>query len=206
MKYFKLLALLTLIVFATINCAVAQEPVQKTLPLRFLIAGALELGGDEIAEVYFTNGNTQSVKAGQGGSIAVGGQLGLTKTEKLLLRATVGIKYVTTEADNVHVRLTRVPIHVTANYMAASKLRLGAGLAMHRAIKFNADGIGENITFDGANGPIFEIAYAGIGLSYTPMKYIDNKGNTYSANAIGLTFSLTIPNKPQTTTVISPVN
>jgi len=187
--------LLFLLFFAFTNQLFAQESVKKATPVRFLITGGLEMGGDEVAKVYFTNGNTQSVKAGQGGSIALGGQLQLPKLERFLLRATVGYKYVTTAADNVHIRLTRVPVQFTGNWMATKKLRLGAGLAMHTGIKFKADGLGEDISFDGASGPTFEVAYSGIGLTYTAMTYRDSQNYTYAANAIGLSFSLTIPGK-----------
>lgn len=180
--------------FATLP-SLAQDSTSKKSPFKFLIAGALEFGGDDVAEVYFTNGNTQKVRAGQGGTIAVGVQFQIPTVEKLLLRSTIGYKYVTTEADNAHIRLTRVPIQFTANWMAAKKLRLGAGLLMHKGIKFNADGIGNDLKFHPATGAIFEIAYAGIGLSYTAMQYKDFDSNNYSANAIGVTFSLTLPNK-----------
>lgn len=186
-------SVLFILLFASSHQLFAQETVKKETPVRLLITGGFELGGDEVAKVYFTNGNDQSVKAGQGGSIAVGGQFQLPKVERFLLRATVGFKYVTTAADNAHIRLTRVPIQVTGNWMAAKKLRLGAGLAMHTNIKFKADGIGEDLSFAGASGPTFEVAYSGIGLTYTVMTYKDNHKNTYSANAIGLSFSLTIP-------------
>jgi hypothetical protein len=189
----KKFTLLLFLVFTSLVYATAQQMDKKGSLVRLLIGGALELGGDKIAEVYFTNGKQQSVRAGQGGSIAVGGQLEFPKAEKFLLRATVGYKYVTTAADNVHIRLTRIPIHFTANYMAAKKLRLGAGLAMHRNINFNSDGLGDDMKFHPANGPVFEVAYAGIGLTYTGMQYKDQLNNTYSANAIGLSFSLTIP-------------
>jgi hypothetical protein len=170
-----------------------QETGKKSSPLRFLVGGALELGGDEIAEVYFTNGNKQSVKAGQGGSIAVGGQLQLPGAEQFLLRTTVGFKYVTTAADNVHVRLTRIPVHLTAHWIAGKKIMIGAGYATHRNIKFKTDGLGGDMDFKPAGGPRFELAYSGIGLSYTAMKYADAFGQNYSANAIGLTFMLALP-------------
>jgi hypothetical protein len=174
---------------------IPQEAQKKTPPLRFLVGGALELGGDRVAEVYFTNGNTQSVNAGQGISIAVGAEYQVPKVEKLLLRGTVGYKYVTTAADNAHIRLTRVPVLLTANWMFTDKLRAGAGLAMHRGIQFNTDGLGEDVTFQGASGPTFEIAYRGVGLLYTAMTYTDQYRKTYSANAIGLTFSATLPRR-----------
>jgi hypothetical protein len=193
MKTIKCYSIFLLLIVSSF-VAFGQEGEKKS-PLRLLIGGALEFGGDDIAEIYFTNGDTQSVRAGQGGSLAIGGQLEFPKAEKLLLRATVGIKYVTTQADNAHIRLTRIPLIVTANWMITDKLRCGAGLASHQNIKFNADGIMDNISFGSANGPIFEIAYHGIGLSYTAMTYKDSDNVSYSANSIGIIFSGVFPKR-----------
>lgn len=186
-KYFTIVLSL---IFVSVN-ALAQA-VEKKSPVRFLIGGALEFGGDEVAKVYFTNGEDQSVRAGQGGTISIGGQFQLPKEPRLLFRATVGFKYVTTQADNAHIRLTRVPLQFTANWMITDKIRLGTGIVSHQNIKFKADGIGQDITFSGANGPIFELAYRGIGLTFTLLKYKDQSNVTYSANAIGISFSTTI--------------
>ena len=166
-----------------------SQTVKSVSPINFVVSGALELGGDEVAKIYFTNGEDQSVKAGQGGSIAVGGELQFPKEKRLLLRSTIGIKYVTTQADNAHIRLTRFPIHLTANWQISDKVRIGAGLVSHQNIRFKADGVGDNVRFKAANGPFFEIAYRNFGLSYTLMSYKDQTNIVYSANAIGLTCS-----------------
>jgi hypothetical protein len=175
--------------------AIAQDSEKKPSPIKFLMTGALEFGGDRVREIYFTNGESQSVRAGQGGSIGVGTQINLTKNEKFLLRATVGIKYVTTQADNAHIRLTRIPLVFTANYMATPKIRFGAGLAAHTNINFKADGIGPDVSFKSASGPVFEFAYSFVGISFTSMKYTDADNISYSANAIGFTFSGVFPGK-----------
>jgi hypothetical protein len=195
MKTFKNLTLILSIVFAAQNYSFAQEVEKKASPVSLLIGGALEFGGDQVAEVYFTDGKTQSVKAGQGVSLAVGGQLQLPKLEKFLLRATVGYKYVTTMATNANIRLTRVPIHLTANWMATKNIRLGAGLAKHQIIRFKADGLGDDAELTGSTAPIFEVAYRGFGLTYTAMKYKDQQNSSYSANAIGIAFSTTFPRR-----------
>ncbi len=189
------LALTLLLLFSLLNDSFSQDAVKKPSPLRFLIVSGLEIGGDKIAEVFFTNGEKQGVRAGQGISVGVGGQLQIPGAEKFLLRSTVGFKYVTTAADNVHIRLTRIPIVISGSYMATPKLRLAAGLSMHKSIRFNTDGLGDDYKFDAANGPIFEIAYAGVGLSFTAMKYKDQLNKSYSANAVGLTYSIAIPRK-----------
>ena len=93
--------LLSLVVFTFTISAHAQDET-KYRPVRLLISGALEFGGDEVANVLFTNGENQSVNAGQGGTISIGTQIQFPNVEKFLLRASVGYKYLTTQADNVH--------------------------------------------------------------------------------------------------------
>ncbi|MER2998407.1 hypothetical protein [Pontibacter populi] len=205
MKKFLLLSLLGIGSYSVAEAQVSDstlvvapptvEDVSDYKPVRFLLGGAFEFGGDEVGTVTFTNGDTQSINAGQGVAIAVGAEFQFRKLEQLRLRATIGYKYVTTAADNAHIRLTRVPLHFTANWMATEKIRLGAGVVKHQAIKLNADGIGKNMEFDGSTGAIFEIAYSGIGVSYTIMNYKDQDNNTYSANALGVTISGVLPKR-----------
>ena len=190
----KTLSLLLFVLFAAQNLF-AQDDVKKPSPLRFLVVAGMEFGGDPVAEVYFTDGKTQSVRAGQGVSLAIGGQFQVPKAEKLLFRATVGYKYVTTAADNAHIRLTRVPINLTANWMALKNLRLGAGIANQQNIQFKADGLGQDAKLKSNTGPVFELAYHGVGLTYTAMNYKDQQNANYSANAFGLSFSTTISKK-----------
>ncbi|TKB97952.1 hypothetical protein FA046_10355 [Pedobacter cryophilus] len=165
------------------------EITNKEPKLRFLLGAAIEFGGDEIAKVFFTNGEDQSVNAGQGGSVFVGGQLQLTQIELLFLRSSIGIKYVTTQANNANIRLTRFPFNNTLNVHINKNLRLGAGASIQTGIKFNGDGFVPNINFGTAVGPVFEFAYKGIGLSYTMMTYKDENNFSYNANGLGLTIS-----------------
>lgn len=188
----KSILLYIFLIFVSVNLS-SQNSENKSL-LRLLVGGALELGGDEVAKIYFTNGEDQFVRAGQGGSVFIGGQYIFSKLSKLMLRSQIGIKYVTTQADNAHIRLRRFPIHLTANWMASDKIRIGAGFVTHQSIRFKADGIGDDITFNSAYGPIFEIAYSSFGLTYTIMKYKDNLKVSYSANCIGLTITGLIQN------------
>lgn len=168
---------------------------QDSKPIRFLVNGALEFGGDPVATVFFTNGDSQKVRAGQGISVGLGFEYAIPKMEQIRLRSTVGIKYVTTAADDVHIRLTRIPFQFTGNYVINDAWRIGAGLAVHSNIKFNSGGLGGDFNLKTASGPIFEVAYKYVGLSYTAMKYSDQLGNDYSANAIGITFSGVFPGR-----------
>ncbi len=166
-----------------------QTIKKEKKPLKFLLGGALEFGGDDVAEIYFVDGSTQRMNAGQGGTLYAGGQLQLDKKEQLFLRTSVGIKYLTTKAENAHIRLTRFPVQASINYFPAKKLRIGVGIVSHQGIRLNFDGIGDNQKFTAGPGPVLEIAYAGVGLSYTVLTYKDTDKNAYSANSIGITFS-----------------
>jgi len=183
MNIFKSITLIVLTIFVTsLN---AQEAYVN--PSGFLIEGALEFGGDEIAEIFFTNGDDQSVNAGQGGSIAVGGQYVL---DKLLIRGTVGWKYVTTQASDANIRLTRVPINLSLNYLISPDVRVGAGISAQQSINFKGDSVVPDIDFGSATGPRIEVAYRWIGVSYTAMTYKEKDGTQeYKADAFGITLS-----------------
>ena len=167
----------------------AQTSSKSQKPVRFLLGAALEFGGDNIAEVYFTDGSTQKMNAGQGGTLFAGGQIRLNKSEKLFLRGSVGIKYLTTKADNVHVRLTRIPLQLSLNYVPVKKLRFAAGVVSHQAINLKFDGIGEDAKFKSSPGLQLEAGYGLFALSYTFMKYKDDNNESFNANAIGVTIS-----------------
>lgn len=195
MKILQKLLLLSVLSSATFSDAFAQQGEKKVSPFRLLIKGGLEYGGDDVAEVYFVDGSTQSVKAGQGASLAIGTEFQVPALKKLLFHATAGYKFVTTKADNANISLSRVPIQFTANWMATKKLRFGAGLVSHQGIRFKADGIGEDMTFRSAMGPTVELAYSVIGLTYTALTYKDQANNKYSANAIGVSITFALPKR-----------
>jgi hypothetical protein len=185
----------TLLLSTLFVVAVHAQDEKQGAKLRLLINGALELGGDPVATVAFTNGDSQKVNAGQGISVGVGGELSMLKNEQFRLRGSIGIKYVTTAADNAHIRLTRIPMILTANWVVQDDWRIGVGIVSHQAIRFNADGVGRNFKLTSPAGPVIEVAYKGIGLSYTMLTYEDEFGVSYGANSIGLTFSGVTPRR-----------
>lgn len=171
------------------------SPAGATKPFRFILGSRLELGGDEVAKVFFTNGESQSVRAGQGGSIFLGGHFRFKQLPNFMLRGTIGLKYVTTAADNVHIRLTRYPIEFTGHFFFTDKFRLGTGYAFHHEYETLLPRPPELNRMPSAGGPVIELAYGGIGLTYTIMKYQDPMSKSYSANAVGLNFNVELINK-----------
>ncbi|MCH7402214.1 hypothetical protein ACFOUP_18590 [Belliella kenyensis] len=180
--------LLVIVFLFTFQSLQGQEIKEKS-NLGFLISGALEFGGEPVASISFTNGDVIDMHAGQGGTISVGLEYKIPKAEQLRLRGLIGFKYLTTPAENVHIRLTRVPIVFTGNYVIKDAWRFGMGISTHQAVKFNAGGLGSNFKLDSTAGPVFEFGYKWVALSYTLMQYSNEFNQYYSANAFGITLS-----------------
>lgn len=189
MKKNQLLILFSFLIFSINSFSQEETNVKSSTKLKFLLGGALEFGGESVAEIFFEDGSEQSLNAGQGGTIFAGGELFFNENQMFSLRGTVGFKYLTTKATNYNITLTRFPIELSANFYTKSNIRFGAGLSSHQAIRFNTDGLGGNESFSGGFGPKFEVAWKWIGLSYTIMNYKDSMNNSYNANAFGITIS-----------------
>ncbi|MCH7396465.1 hypothetical protein MM236_00635 [Belliella sp. DSM 107340] len=180
--------LLTIALIFTLQSAFGQQNKEKS-NLGFLLSGALEFGGEPVASVSFTNGDVIEMNAGQGGTISVGLEYKVPKFEQLRFRGLIGFKYLTTPAENANIRLTRIPLVLTGNYVINDTWRFGVGISQHQAIKFNAGGVGTSFDLSSNLGPVFEFGYKWVALSYTLMQYSDNSNATYSANAFGVTLS-----------------
>lgn len=188
-----------LLTLAPASAARAQASAETATPVApsprrtlLLLGGALELGGDPVAVVDFQDGSQQKVNAGQGGTVFAGGQWDLGRSGHWALRATLGIKYVTTKATNANITLTRLPLRVSGLYRLDAKWWVAAGAVTHQAIRFNAGGLGQDITFTGTLSPTLEIGYQAVSLVFTPMTYRDGAGQSYRAGSGGLAFNLPV--------------
>jgi hypothetical protein len=79
--------------------------------------------------------------------------------------------------------------------MATNKLRFGAGIVSHQAIRFKAEGFADDLTLRATSGPTVELAYGALGVSYTSMSYSDQTNEKYSADAIGVSLTLVFPKR-----------
>lgn len=164
----------------------------KVIPKLLLEAG-FEFGGDELFKVLFTNGEDQAIRAGQGGTFNIGGQLGFTKVDWLLLRATVGIKYTTTAANNANIRFIRWPLTLSAQYQAPKGFRAGLGITSHLGTKLYGDGFLDDVPFSSIAGPRFEIGYRWLAMTYTFQTYKTPVKESFNANGFGFFASFTLP-------------
>jgi hypothetical protein len=186
MKLSSLLCYIVLVL--NINTALSQTP-KSTVTAKFLIEGGVEYGGDELLKIFFTNGGNQTMRAGQGGYVAAGGQLQFSAIKNFMLRGTIGFKYNTTAAENANIRLTRIPITLMPNLLLKNNFRVGLGITTHQGVNFKGDGFAQDMKFTSSLAPRFEVGYKWVSLTYTSMKYKAETGKELSASSFGISFS-----------------
>lgn len=146
----------------------------------------LEYGGDDIATITFVDGSDQDIKAGQGATLALGAHYRASAESPFSIRGTVGYKYVTTAASNADISVGRTVLEVVGSYLWPTDWWVGAGITHHGSIKFDADGLGQDVAFDDATGPTVELGWRWIALSYTKLDYKSEFGGEVDASSIGL--------------------
>jgi hypothetical protein len=190
-------------VCAIASPAAAQEPVvvdssafEEEAPSRGPAVGlvlemGLDYGGDPVATVTYEDNTYQEITGGEGLAFGVGGEIRPSAGSPFAVRGTVGFKYNMSNASNASITLTRIPIRLIASYEVSPGVTVGGGLVHHTAVQFNGDNIGPDMEFDDATGAEVELAWNGIGLAYTSMRYTDEDGVEYDASNIGLIFTYT---------------
>ncbi len=176
-------------VLLLIASTAVSQTTNNAVKAKFLLEGGVEYGGDEIIKVFFTNGGDQTMRAGQGGYIAAGGQFEFSSIKNFIVRTTIGIKYNTTAADNANIRLTRIPITLMPQLQLKHNFRIGLGITTHQSINFKGDGFVQDIKFTSSLAPRFELGYKWIAITYTPIKYKAETGKELSASSFGISLS-----------------
>lgn len=184
-----MLALAALPLCATAAAAQDEPPLPPTGPqLGFVFEAAGDFGGDPVATVLFEDGSTQELPAGQGLTLAAGGQVRPSAASPFALRGTLGFKFEMSAADNANISFTRVPIELVATMDLPSGLWVGAGVVRHTAVHFNGDDFGPDMSFEDGNGATAEFGWRWIALTYTAMQYTDEEGADYDASSVGVSF------------------
>lgn len=170
-------------------------PATSPVSAKLLIEAGIEYGGDEILRVFFTNGDDQVMRAGQGLLLGVGGQLKFSAVKNLLLRASIGFKYNTTAADNANIMLTRLPVTVMPFWEIRETFRVGVGLTSHMNVRFKGDGFVPDVAYTSSIGPRVEVGYKWIALTYTALTYKNAQNEGFSASSLGACLSFTLPDR-----------
>ncbi|MDB6012603.1 MAG: hypothetical protein JWL65_4853 [Gammaproteobacteria bacterium] len=147
-----------------------------------------EFGGDNIAQVYYTNGVTQDIRAGQGVTLAVGAHY-QPASLPLDFTATVGYKLVRTAAYNTNLGVDRVVVKFTGAYLLPNNFWVDAGPVWHTDVKFNGDGYVPDISFDDAIGGSVGAGWRWFGIEYTSIRYKSALTGTVDGSSVGATFA-----------------
>jgi hypothetical protein len=164
----------------------AQAAASSRPTLGFALTAAFELGGDDFLKVAFTNGSTQKLRAGQGGTLSIGGLLRPSVTSPLSLRGTVGFKYVTTAADDANIMFTRVPLELVGSYQMPNGVRAGAGVVYHANNRFRGDGFLPNESFSSSPGVTAEVGYKVLAVTYARVSYTPTGGRAIDGSSVGV--------------------
>ena len=186
MKKFVCAAALAAALMSVSSFTQAAEPVKRG---GFLAQMDLDFGGDDVATLAFTNGDTQNVKAGQGLGLGIGGWFRPVESVPFELQGILGYKVVFTAADNADIQMTRTTLQLNGIYRFANDWYAGGGYTMHMSPELDGDGFFEDLEFDDANGITVEFGWKWIGLHYTNIKYSSPGFEDADASNIGIRFT-----------------
>ena len=189
-KYGALLAPLLLISTA-VNAAPPAPESAADLGKRggFLALLDFDYGGDDVAEVYFDDGESQNVKAGQGMTLALGGYFRPIADSPFEIDASVGYKFSTTAASNADIGVERTLLQVGGAYRWPNGVYLGAGVVQHLSPTVDGDGFFDDVDFDDSTGFNLEIGWKWIALHYTDMTYTSDLYEDVDASNFGVRFT-----------------
>jgi len=156
--------------------------------LGLVLEGAFEAGGDNVARVFYRNGDTQNIRAGQGGTLSIGAHYQLADSP-LDFSATVGYKLVRTSDYGSDLGIDRVVFKFVGSYALGSGWWIDAGPVLHTDTRFNGDGFVPDIKFDDAVGGTVGVGWRWIGLTYTNIRYHSPLTGSLDASNGGLSFT-----------------
>jgi hypothetical protein len=137
----------------------AGEEAPAAASFGLLLRMNLDLGGNKLADVTWSDGSTATLRAGQLITFAIGA--GYRAASAWAIEATLGCKFDKVNGSNGTIEFTRIPIDVVFSW-APGHHRLGGGPTVHLAPRFNCDASGlcqQKIDFDPAFGAIVQYAY-----------------------------------------------
>lgn len=148
------------------------------LKVRAVLGGGFTFGGDKIAEVEFSDGSSETVKAG--GFTQLHGGVELQFTPTVSAQATIGYQSDKASADNGSIKFSRQPFELLGHYRLNDTVRLGGGVRYVKGTKISASGAGltyvGNESFEPATGTVLEAEFmmsnsVGLKTRYVSEKY-----------------------------------
>jgi hypothetical protein len=164
-------------------------------PVQWVIDLGGDFGSNKLVTVSFSNGDTKSLSANQGGFIAGGASFLPLSDGMLRTRVTLGVKYAAVTASNGSISFYAFPLEILET-VDLRPFRLGAGLYALLAPKLSGSGFasGGDQSFDSSAGLSLRAEFIiphtelGIGARYVWNKLSAN-GASMDAPAFGFVLS-----------------
>ncbi len=149
----------TLICAALALGAAGAAQAAEDSPIRFLIGGGLTFGGDKLATVSYTNGDSQDLRAGSLVQVYAG--IDYRMGTDVSMQINAGYHVDDTNADNGSLKFSRYPVELLAYFHANDQLRLGGGVRFVSSPKISSSGVvsGNNVQFKNTTGIVLEGEY-----------------------------------------------
>jgi hypothetical protein len=151
-KHFALGAVLA---FASLCCH-----AEDLRPLHFVLGIGLTGGGEKLATVTYTNGDTQDIRSG--GLVHYFAGVDVRAAPWVSVQATIGYHIDSSAgASNGSVRFTRVPVEALGYFHVNDRLRLGGGLRYVSSPELRGRGVASNVgdRYDNTVGGVLEGEY-----------------------------------------------
>ena len=136
----------------------AQAPASRDL--RFAFDLGLTGGGDKLATATFSDGSTQSIRAG--GLVQLGGGvLWQPASGPVAVQSTFNYHVDDVSASNGTLRFSRYPLEILGYYTGVPRWRFGAGprFVFSPRLKVDVPGANSTITFEDTVGAVAEAGY-----------------------------------------------
>jgi hypothetical protein len=171
------------------QAAHAQGYTSRAGHLGFVFETDLEYGGDDAVDVYYTDGSTSKINAGQGVTLLLGAHyrpIGLPVD----FMVTAGYKFIGTEDRNSNLGLYRTVFKLTGTYQLPKRFWVDAGPVWHIDTKLKGDGYVPDIPFQNAVGATVGFGWRFIGVSYTYIRYKPEQAQAQDLNASSIGVNL----------------
>ncbi len=172
--------------------AFAQSPFSER-PVRGFVGFGLTGGGDKLATVQWSNGESTNIKAGGLIDFRVGADV-RPGDSPFALQGSIGWFFDRANATNGSVKFERFPVELLGTWRAADHLRFGAGLRRVGNGKLKGSGAAANLgttTFTGKTGYVIEGEWLagriyGFALRYVSEEYTAPNGVKVDGSHVGL--------------------
>lgn len=184
--FLALLSLASTSVFAQVDPKTgAVSESSSGVSVRYFGRFGIELGGEKLFTIQFTDGGDQTIYAGQGATGSVGLLIKPSANLPVSARIGAGFKFVLTAADNANISFTRLPVDASLLIHVTPDVYLGAGYVLHLAPRLNGDGFFESVSYNAAQGAMFEVGYRYFAAHYTMLSYQEGNKPSIGAGAFG---------------------